>query len=69
MDFKETFNPPWFALDAFAFRRSSFSFFFFFRPLSRVSPLLVLFYGLTARGAVLNSWKGPGCTEDALQFH
>lgn len=24
---------------------------------------------VAARGAALNSWKGPGCAEDALQFH
>lgn len=64
MDFKKTFNPERFVLDAFVFSLPPAP-----PPSSRVSPLPVLFYGLTARGAVLNSWKGPGCTEDALQFH
>lgn len=45
-----------------------------FAPLLAL-PLHLLFLsflfsnGVAARGAVLNSWKGPGCTEDALQSH
>lgn len=37
------------------------------------SPFIIIIVifsnGVAARGAVLNSWKGPGCTEDALQSH
>lgn len=36
------------------------------------SPFIIIIIfsnGVAARGAVLNSWKGPGCTEDALQSH
>lgn len=40
-----------------------------FRFFSRCLSRFIFSNRVAARGAVLNSWKGPGCTEDALQFH